>query len=1287
MQEKRGFFTDPNHKNLNNPKYQVAQRNAKVHTSVTSAGNLYVGKKINVGEVVSASTTTTTTISVPNGESDLVLDATGVNYTYYIYDKNGVKSNVVNTGIPVVASVNGYGMFTDCVYVVYYYMGSHFFKSIDFDGGVLQIVPMTDINNSYYNIEFYKNQGYVEYGNNYYFFNKNTYAAHSSTNVWISGGDYGIFVFDFDLSLSTYQYFVFGDTMSGVKDSGISISNIGPSNVNSINSGWAILFQNNNDSTYIWQFINSVGNILLNLNCGNDFNNYNFTFNYYIFCYYSGSDLIIYYFDGINYFHNTFVNSTLNSIGSNYNQTLDKGFVAFISSGGITGLYYLNNGTATHIFNKDPNYTYSVQTYWNLPYSWANYIVSVVHNTNTGYYDSIDFFSKTGTLLQSVSLIGQNIIGYDTQFFGVNKFSILLNGGGNGYSFVYYDGTTNTLLTKSVSSNYTWIDWNETDESIFYILAEGSPYNSSRSYLAFLPIFDGDTSISDPIIINNGSVNTIMLRSSVVSNDYLLFPANIDDGKIYQAVVTKSGVTYNDTGLLITNLSGIDSYIAYHLKNYSFCAYLYHQSFTASSNLVFITNGPTGSISQSLTLPNSDNSINYSWSTGLNFAIIDFKNDVAYYLNSTTNNQFVMLNESYTNIIFGNSYLSFIEDGFLLYDKAKNNFRLMSSTKVGPLVNAATIGFGSYNWSVVPNSGYQIRFYESNWSYFYDEKLLSIKQDGTIDTVVSKRINDMYDSNVYYNFGNKYYIRYHSNGSSAFVYYFNGTNAFTHSFPNSYLNFGSNYDNTLDFGFIVWAYNTVTNIPTIYYLDGNGGVTELFTADTTNYDYSIFTRGQNDYNAASFIAIVRHSRSTGHYSDIQIIGKSGSLLQSFDLSGYGFTSFSNQFYGINKFSCMFGGDGSNYVVVNYDGNFDRFGVNEQYFASSNYEWFTSDNIIIYLFFSGGVSSSNGFNYYNYLSYIPIYGGDSSIRPQVDINTGTPTVGINWPATSVTENYSSILVNLGDGYVHQIVVSKTSTITTNTTIVVNTLNGWSFNRSFSNFSVIVLGSDGPTTWCIVNDNTGDISQVLSLAWYYNLRYNSYGYNNPLLLINDYSVAHTYYINSSTNYQFVTVPGSIYYGDYYKQFCFDNYKNGSYMMYDWNNNSNNYRILNSSSITNNFYIPVVFTWAGLLIRFCNGFVMNSYRDNNFNDYITIYDTNGNLLQYISAGNHFSSALSHGGNVYITPSENEISMEFGGDGFTDIFIISKYKYTSSRTVDYTIVTNNNNNGGDWYYYTNWC
>lgn len=482
---------------------------------------------------------------------------------------------------------------------------------------------------------------------------------------------------------SNYTYFIYGG--DGVQtttfDTGVSTSAYGNYNIYTIqDSGYMFVF--NGSGVDILQFVDAHGNLIQQVTVSNNNSNYNTlqcVYNYYYYT--DGSDIVLYYFDGINVYSYRFTGANSLSLGSYYNDMMDKGFILSATVGSTTTWYCADGlGNINQLFVEETGYSYYPETYnkgggiYN-ENEKGNFIVSVVYNNNTQYYDRVDIFSKTGSILQSVSLSSLNINDHNDYFFSQNYFSSLLRISNGGYYIIYYNGNQNRLLTKTIDSIYDNYDWTGVDGVQTYIFYQNSASHNNgfyySDYLSYLSIYPDDTSISDLTTLNNGTANIGIYFSGETTNDYCSLTLD-EEGYLHHLNISKSGNTDIPTNVLVSDISYIE---------YWYITKVIAEAIYTGTASTYITYGVTGSIINSEVVSSNSGAVLYGYGDMV-FSVFDNNDHVRYYSNTGNNYQLTRLNQSYNNIRTFNYDNYYFVGELLLWDSNSYNARFLDTSNL-----------------------------------------------------------------------------------------------------------------------------------------------------------------------------------------------------------------------------------------------------------------------------------------------------------------------------------------------------------------------------------------------------------------------------------------------------------------------------------------------------------------------------------------------------------------------------------------------------------------------------
>jgi hypothetical protein len=1233
MASNRGFFSNPNDDNLNNPDYQVKNKKNTFKSTATSginsgsstAYNVSSGTTTTTTTTKTSTTTTTTTFKTTSGPSVLNLDASGNTFKYFIYDENNIKSNVIDTGILTGYNIDSFQITSSFITTLYYDSNYNFYiKNFDFNGNVLQtqslgFIGYVNYGGSTENLVFYefRNQGIYSY----LLITQNTY-LYLPQNDFFEFGDINAIIFD--VTGITYTYYILNNdgTLSNIIDTGVSTSNFSTPNIDEFNGSYFIQFYDGNN--YVNKFINKSGNMVNSITTtdpgildglGDSSNDINININllYFYWYYVDGSDTIFYYSDGDSFYNYTFTNSTIDQLGSYFDNCMDKGFVVRTLSEGVYYWYSLDGlGNVNLIVTEDPNYQYQVGTshytkYWN-----ANFIVNIVFSNLTGYYDRIDFIDKSGSILHTVSLTSyQN---YNAFFASHNKFAANFYDSSSNFLFVYYNSNTDSLLTKTLSDvNYQNLiyDWSD-NTVVFYLYGNGSIY--SNDYLEFIDIKDDDTNINDPVVINNGSQSLVLQDFFKVTSDFIMVPVISGSySNLMQFTYTRdNGSNLNDTGIPLYEFNYV--FYSYEFNNQTISVYQ-----IPGSNVLMINSGVTASISQVIYL-NSFNTDSAGWDYPTNpdllFLVRDYTNQITYYLNSTTNKQLVATTKFFNNY---NSYNS----EFLLVDL--QYIKLIDATTIGSDIDVTNLISG-YQFPTYPvvNSGYVLELYND-----FNSHILFIGPDATLInkfTITSDySINQLLDSSSEWC---KYICFSYQNGNDTILYYFDGVSIYSHTFVNlSIGNLGSIFGDTLDKGFVAHVYDLSNNY-SWYYLNGSGDTYKLFD-EQSDFNYYVFTLGTN------YITTVKYNNTYGWFI-IEIYNKSGVLISTssqiqLDDFYYNISDTYSNFLFYNH-------SNQDYQIINYNPNTNTLLTKS--ISNNNFNNFGAFAFYVGVVYIIGSSDQS------YLNYYTIYNGDTSISDPFVVNNGTATttfVNGSYYYCYLTNNYSLSYVNLGDGYLWQMIINKGNTVNFYNTNVLLNIYSIDFNNLLVDSTTTSINYYGGIIW-IVNGPSGSITSKFTTNYPSYIYSSGYLSNNYDEVIIDRGIQKTYYLNNNTNYQFVDT------NSYYDNVYYNN--NYSYWFYDnklllINQNSNIIRYLDPNTLGSDITLNVNLSD----VYFSKDYYSYVTVDNNNNYFILSYNYNGQMLQYIPVGQFdYYNGVNNIGNLVV------YSFTKGNNGTT--VILSKTK-----------------------------
>lgn len=495
-----------------------------------------------------------------------------------------------------------------------------------------------------------------------------------------------------------------------------------------------------------------------------------------------------------------------------------------------------------------------------------------------------------------------------------------------------------------------------------------------------------------------------------------------------------------------------------------------------------------------------------------------------------------------------------------------------------------------------------------------------------------------------------------SNGTSMYTYTWN---PLTHT-----IDIESDWDSaTSDGTFIIKKFEIGS-----WEYDGNGESYLVNPTDGTTTLFKTWLDGTlvNHQMAisADFIAVYTRTQSPGgtSYTSLEIYGTTGTILETVSLTGATYDNRNHEFIGTNIYTAVFNNDGDydvDYKIIHYNGNTTTL-TQTSHVKGAEY---TSINIYGDNNFYPERSNINGgvvimfYNTTNYTSYGDettfcdfVYMLPTQTQFTVYQFANNQTKYINsWGQLS---NFYRIYCSTGNGFLEFLTISLTGTSITTSPISVSDINqvnmGYMTNRSL--FNVYTNGSN-TVNYILVNESgviEDIVTEELSSAW-------SSGYmtNGGLAYINVSGISGDtgYYVYSgSTGF---TQTG--YYSNQDAPNTFEN--NETYLtpvvLVLYNYNSQNFRVLTPTGITNNLTFPEQWNNQNLVIGKDKFMLVYSSTSDSLTK-IRLYDFNGQLL------NSQTTTYNNGWN--------------GAWGCKDRFLVQLYA-EGGGTSEYILVNETNN------------
>jgi hypothetical protein len=323
------------------------------------------------------------------------------------------------------------------------------------------------------------------------------------------------------------------------------------------NSGYALFFRDNSNNVII-HFMDYTGNIIDTYSANTGNNNYDVL------------DGKIVYFDDIQngimkYFDGKTVRTyTYNSSDAEvYVQwdldavTSDNCFVIleYSNSANTDTLKVINGSTVTSFKTIDRNTSQYINDCY--IYNNGNFIAVGTYDDGPNGYVNFEFYSTSGTLLETVDLSGTRYTERDIFFYGTNKFGMITwdyYDNNTDYIIASFDGRSNTLLSTTHERGANYVSHNTysqsngigpesyLSESFFITLYHNTAYNNdiyTTDYFDIVKVFDKATSIGVYTFVEDGTAyyaNCIEL-----GNNALFFPIYDGENSLTMRTITSSG--------------------------------------------------------------------------------------------------------------------------------------------------------------------------------------------------------------------------------------------------------------------------------------------------------------------------------------------------------------------------------------------------------------------------------------------------------------------------------------------------------------------------------------------------------------------------------------------------------------------------------------------------------------------------------------------------------------------------------------------------------------------------
>jgi len=348
------------------------------------------------------------------------------------------------------------------------------------------------------------------------------------------------------------------------------------------NSGYVLFFGDSSDNVIV-HFMDYTGNIIDTYSANTGNNNYDVLDGKIVY-FDDRTNGIFKYFDGKTVRTYTYNSSDLSiSIQWDWDAVTSDDCFAIMehsTSANTDTLKVINGSTITDIktvSNGSDIYMYDVYLY-----NDGNFIaVGTYDDGVNNRYINYEFYSTSGTLLDTLVLSGEQYTDRTVFFYGTNKFGLITYDyydSNVDYIIASFDGRSNTLLstTHERGTNYQSYDtYHQTNgiwpnsylsESFFVTLYHNTAYNNdiyTTDYFDIVKVFDKATSIGVYTFVEDGTA--YYADCIELGNNALFFPIYDGENSLTMRTITSSG----NVDVNISTGTTYNSYYCSSFGNYS----------------------------------------------------------------------------------------------------------------------------------------------------------------------------------------------------------------------------------------------------------------------------------------------------------------------------------------------------------------------------------------------------------------------------------------------------------------------------------------------------------------------------------------------------------------------------------------------------------------------------------------------------------------------------------------------------------------------------------------------
>jgi len=455
------------------------------------------------------------------------------------------------------------------------------------------------------------------------------------------------------------------------------------------NSGYVLFFGDSSDNVIV-HFMDYTGNIIDTYSANTSYYDYD-DLDGKIVYFDDRTNGLFKYFDGKNVRTYTYDSSDLSiSIQWDWDAVTSNDCFAIMehsTSANTDTLKVINGSTITDIKTIDRSGTSYISDVF--LYNNGNFIVLSIYDISG--YTSFEFYTTSGTLLDTLDLTGEQYDYRNVFFYGTNKFGLIIFNDFDSnidYIIASFDGRSNTLLSTTHERGTNYQGYNTYSqskgigpdssqaESLFITLyheIETSYEVVITDYLDIIKIFDNTTSI-DTYTFTSG-VTAYHVNCVEVENNTLFFPIyDVEDSLTMMSITPSGNVDYNvSTGI---------TYYSYWCG--SFGDYSYLLPWTGNTNeggIMYIFN-TDGTLFTEVTIDATSGGWEYDYTSDI-FMYIHYDAGIVKYFNK--NKVLTTISGNFNSYETSNNYFKSnfkYESSILIYNDMTGAARIINPRNV-----------------------------------------------------------------------------------------------------------------------------------------------------------------------------------------------------------------------------------------------------------------------------------------------------------------------------------------------------------------------------------------------------------------------------------------------------------------------------------------------------------------------------------------------------------------------------------------------------------------------------